>query len=170
MELPLSGCGQGTVKCFWFNYILRWSVGIFFTVRFEICLIRFFWQVWTQKLCSSSWILAAVCSVVHQEDGRNLSNLSHSWRVVTNKIFLTWKIVNCTFQPGIIASLLFNSYSLFSPFISCPLLFVNCSWLCSAVGRGSPWAGRAQCLQSVCCSLDFPWALFVIQQQCHGVC
>lgn len=82
--------------------------------------------------------------MVHQEDGRNLSHLCHSWRVVTNKIFLTWKIINCTFQPGI-TSLLFNSYSLFSPFY---LL----SPLWTVADRAVLWAGAARELAelSVC--------------------
>lgn len=139
------------------------SFGILFTVRFEICLFGFFRQVWAQntiavtavKLCScthlnsGNWFLSPVCSV-HQEDGGNLSNLSHSWKVVTDKVSLTWKIIHWTFQPGI-ASLLFNSYCLFSLIY---LLSPSVCKLCYAVSRGRQWTGKAQCLQSVCCSLS----------------
>lgn len=106
--------------------------------------------MWTQKLCSSSWILAAVCSVVHQEDGRNLSHICHSWRVVTNKIFLTWKIINCTFQPGIVASLLFYSSSLFSPFylLSPSLCELFLTVQCCGQGQPVNWQSSvfAKCL------------------------
>lgn len=40
------------------------------------------------------------------------------------------------------------------PFISCLLLFVSCSWPCAMLWAGPNWTGRAQCLQSGCCSLS----------------